>query len=450
MSKGVIILQVDARDFMRLKMAKMKFTRSGLQFICGKNGAGKSAVMAGFEAVLLGMAHNPAMPVHEDADKGAFAITMEKQDDTGNPYKIHVEQVWRNPEKKSGPRFTVKSDGPPITEPRKTFSQMFSDIRFDLRGFIDGKKPEHMRTRRDAVLKTVPGLADQLTVLAEKRKAIFDQRTDVGRDVKRLTATIDLMEEPEEGLPEKEQSVVDLSHALRGIEETIQDKAHKEGDVESITLQIDNAKANISDLEEQLAEEKKLLAISQGSLLDAQTRLATFEDDAVLETKHAEAEENINVCEQTNRNIRQAQAYRQTEGELSVVREQHDAFTKQITSLDRTKDVMLRSAEFPIEGLSVSENDITYNGKPWSVAATSEGLRVALAVGMAQEPELRAMFVRDGNCFDPDSLKQMDEITVEADYQVFLEYVVRGKADAQDLNGFYIEEGVYDGVQGKQ
>lgn len=439
-NSGVTILAIEAQNFMNLKLAKLTFRKDGSHYICGKNAAGKSALLEGLRVLLLGMAHNPDMPINEDAESASFAIEL-LQNDKGREYPIRVEQTWTDPNDRKKHRFKVTTDAPGFEEPRRTLKKMFSDIEFQLRPFIDDKSPEGKRKRRDAVMKTVPGLDDELTRLQLKRKNVYDDREEVGRDVRRLQGALESMDEPEDELPEEERSVVKLSANLSEVEQKIRQSESLLNEIDTLDNAAGRIRGEIAELEQKLREKAVALKDVVEENVTKVQALKVFPSPDELETIKDTITHAIADAEETNEKIRAAERYRETQQELNDVYSKQSQLTGEIEELDDQKDTLLANATFPIIGLSVSEDDITYKKKPWTVAALSERMKVALAIGISQKPDLRALFIDDGNAFDPDSLKLIHRIATKEHFQVVMAYVVAGKEDAEKLNGFYIEDG---------
>ena len=84
---------------------------------------------------------------------------------------------------------------------------------------------------------------------------------------------------------------------------------------------------------------------------------------------------------------------------------------------------------------------MTFDGKPFDQASSAEQLRVSVAMGIALNPTLRVLLVRDGSLLDKESFKMMAEMASEADAQVWIERV-----EDDDHVGIVIEDGAVKGA----
>ena len=73
----------------------------------------------------------------------------------------------------------------------------------------------------------------------------------------------------------------------------------------------------------------------------------------------------------------------------------------------------------PVEGLSLTDEGLTYNGVPFSQASQGERLRVAVGMALAMLPEpeegVRVILVRDGSLLDAANLKEVCDMVDDAD-----------------------------------
>jgi hypothetical protein len=77
----------------------------------------------------------------------------------------------------------------------------------------------------------------------------------------------------------------------------------------------------------------------------------------------------------------------------------------------------------PIEGLALNEEGVTFNDLPFSQCSSAEQLRISVAMGLALNPKLKVLLIRDGSLLDEESMKALAEQAAAADAQVWLERV---------------------------
>ena len=112
-----------------------------------------------------------------------------------------------------------------------------------------------------------------------------------------------------------------------------------------------------------------------------------------------------------------------------------EQLSREIGEIDVEKARALAEAHFPVEGLSFDGDQVTFRGLPLEQASDSERLRIAVAMGIAMNPELKVLLIRDGSLLDEDSLAMVGAMAEEAGAQVWLEIV------GKDGVGVIIEDG---------
>jgi hypothetical protein len=104
--------------------------------------------------------------------------------------------------------------------------------------------------------------------------------------------------------------------------------------------------------------------------------------------------------------------------------------------VDAGKTEKLAAAKFPVDGLSFDETGVTFGGLPFEQASSAEQLRISVAIGIALNPKLKVLLIRDGSLLDADSLKLVAEMAADSDAQVWVERV-----DDTRKVGVVIEDG---------
>jgi hypothetical protein len=114
-----------------------------------------------------------------------------------------------------------------------------------------------------------------------------------------------------------------------------------------------------------------------------------------------------------------------------------EAAKQQIATIDTRKHEALSHAKFPVPGLGFSDDGLTFEGLPFEQASYAQQLRVAVAMGLAQNPKLKVLLIRHGNALDATSLQLLGELATQHGAQVWLERV----AESADGVSVFIEEG---------
>ena len=95
--------------------------------------------------------------------------------------------------------------------------------------------------------------------------------------------------------------------------------------------------------------------------------------------------------------------------------------------MDETKQSTMAATEFPIDGLGMDEDGVVYDELPFAQASSAEALRVSVAIGLAMNPKLKVLLIRDGSLLDEDNLRLVAEMAEKHEAQVWIERVGQGE-----------------------
>ena len=98
-------------------------------------------------------------------------------------------------------------------------------------------------------------------------------------------------------------------------------------------------------------------------------------------------------------------------------------------------------AKMPIRGLAPGEDDVEFEGVPFEQISKAQQTRVAMAIGMAQNPAIKVIMINDGSLCDSETMQEIQEIAELHDYQVWIERVSDKKRRGEKGSVFYIEDG---------
>jgi hypothetical protein len=260
------------------------------------------------------------------------------------------------------------------------------------------------------------------------RQVAYSARTDINRDVKRFEAALQ-RSTYHEGVGDAEKNAAEIVEAIEFANENNAKFRNAEQAISVATTQISAIEDEISRLQGKLRE-----AMDQKSkALKVKSELSLMDTD--------ELKKSLNSIEDHNRKVRENQLHATITEQLDRATQRSDELTEEIQCIDAEKSHVIREANFPIEGLGFDENDrVTYNGIPFDQASKAEQIRVSVSIGLALNPKLRFLLVRDGSLLDSDALALLDQLATEHDAQILCERVGEG-AECQVI----IEDGMVKG-----
>jgi DNA repair exonuclease SbcCD ATPase subunit len=382
----VKIVALQAENIKHLKVVNIRPDGS-LVVVGGDNEAGKSSLLDSIEYALGGAGSIPPKPIRDGKQKARVVV------DLGD---IEVTRTFTE----KGTNLTVKNkDGKSFASPQTMLDQLVGELTFDPLEFanMDAK-------RQRSVLKKLVGLDfDQLDA---DYKKIFDERTVVNRRGKDLKSTLDGMER-HDGVPDIEVSIKEL------------------GDKYAFALD-QNQKVDVlqSEITGSLEEIDGLQKRIDMLLKDVKQKQKALDSTAVVDV--ASLQKQMSDLDDTNVKVRANKKFAQTELELVALREKSLSLCEEMSDIAGTKEKTLAKAQFPIEGLDIDGEGVTFDDLPFSQCSSGQKIKISVAIGLAMNPKLRVLLIREGSLLDAKNLEMVAKMAKEADAQIWIERVSKG------------------------
>ncbi|MBN1574525.1 MAG: AAA family ATPase [Deltaproteobacteria bacterium] len=403
------IIELKAENIKNLKAVEIRPDGNAV-VLTGKNGAGKSAVLDSIFMALTGK--KVEEPIRRGEKRAEVSVDLGK---------YVVRKVWTE----KGDRLEVRSkDGALYQGPQSLLNAVIGALSFDPLEFIEMKE----ESQRDLILE-LAGV--NLEKFRTKRQEVFDERTDANREVRRLKGVLSSLTEPSGDVPLDEIDVAAQVKKVNGLKDQNRIYNEQRQDIEEHKARLEEIAKEISVLEEEAHELRGLLS---------------FEGDMVDPVSNEEIkaeEERLHKISEINQTIRDARQWRETRTAHEAAISVSDVLTEKLEAIDLAKDEKIRSVKFPIDGLGVTDEAVTYRGIPIEQLSTGEKIRVSTAIAMAMNPELRVIFVKEGSLLDGDGMSEIVRLTKDGDYQVWIERV-----DSSGEVGIFIEDGVITAENG--
>ncbi len=393
------LVRLKAEDFLRLRAVDITFPDSGAVVLGGANGAGKSSTIAALAALLGGGKQLPEEPIRRGARKAQLVLETDE---------LTVTRTFT----KSGSELEVKAkDGSRFGSPQKMLDKLLGSLTFDPLAWAS-KAPKDQATE----LRALVGL-DFAKEDADRQRA-YDERTDVGREVKRLQGAVDEAPEVPPGTPDAEVSVVELTQRLEAAQKTNAANEEKRRQLKDAGAAYDAAQEQVERLEQQLAAARNDVAAwdTRGRALAAEVGKLTDVDLNPIRAQVA-ASQAINSAVLARRSRERIEA------DLEKAMQRSEKLTERIAQIDEVKAAAAAAAKYPIEGLAVTDDGVALKGVPLEQASHAERLRTSVAIAMKQNPELKLALIREGAFLDDAGLKAVVEMVAAAGGQGVIEVV---------------------------
>lgn len=410
------IFNLEIENIKKIRVAEIS-PKGNTVLITGKNDAGKSTILDSMFIALTGKVSPD--PVRHGKKKGIIRVEL---DDYIATKTITEKGAYLKVENKEGQSFQ---------SPQKFLDAIIGKLSFDPMAFAGLKA----RDQRGTLLGLIGINFDKMD---SDREAIFNDRTQTGRDLKKLESNIDTLGVDLENVPETE---IDIFKLTREIEV----EKGKERERENINTQIDGCNITIQDLDERTkANEEEIDELLQAIKQDKEATQGVRKEIEELQEKsevitfdYMELERKLESAQEENDRYRAGQKTKEMMEALKDTKAAYQKKTEEIRGIDDLKQEKLKAAKLPLPGLSVNEGGITYKGNLFVELSSTEQLKVSLAIAMKLNPKLKVITIKDGSLIDKKNMKVIEEMAKDQDYQVWIERV-----DDTGTVGIYIEEGV--------
>lgn len=399
------IVELRAENVKRLRAVEIR-PDGALQVIGGRNAQGKSSVL---DAIWLALGGGKAsketrLPIRDGEKKASVRLDLGE---------LVVTRSWT----RNGTSLKVtNADGAPIKSPQSVLDSLLAGVSFDPLAFIRLSPAR----QREALLDLVE-LDVDFDALADQRRAAYEARTDIGRQIRALGASV-----VDEAIPEAEESVAAIVEEIEKARKINSDREASERAIASYRGDIRELQETILNLRMEIENAEDQIRITEAALEDTQAEL----DELPVACDIAAITERLRGVEERNARIRENNRARQVREEKRRLEKTREEYTAKIEEIDAKKNDALERAIFPIDGLGFDEDGVTYAGIPFSQASSAEQIRIATAMAMAANPRLRVAMIRDGSLLDDETLKGLRQQVTDAGFQLWIERVGDGDAGA--------------------
>ncbi|RFA12120.1 hypothetical protein B7R22_16955 [Subtercola boreus] len=398
------VTSISVRNYKGVKEITVSPEGSYLVVIAGGNGQGKTSFMdAVGELIDPKGVKLTTKPIREGESEAFVELTT-------NVAK--VRRVWKKDD--AGTMSAFALDGAKYPSGKDFVVKATGGVLFDPYEFVGLKETE----QRAKLLRLVE-LPFDLDELNRTYAGAFTRRTDKKKDLARVTTALGLLAKPDDDTPPDELSAADIMAEL--------ETARRAND------EFDKLVASKTEMSDRVAKLEALLVEARAAL--AFTEKAIAKHPGKVDTSAIVA--RLESLQQINASVRGAQQYRAA---LAAV----DAETAAVATLDAEIDAVeakkragLAAAKFPVDGLGIDDDGVTFTDRPFKNLNEAEATVVAFDLATLPQPDLRLVVIKNGNDLAPDTVERIREKCEERGYLALMERIVL----PTDQAGIVIVEG---------
>ncbi|MDR3052561.1 MAG: AAA family ATPase [Coriobacteriales bacterium] len=410
MSEPVRITRFEAENVKRVKAVTVVPDATGLTIIGGKNNQGKTSVLDAIAWALGGDKFRPSEP---------------RRDGSVTPPSLRVELSNGLVVERKGKSSDLKVIDPAGNKAGQSLLNAFVEqLALDLPKFLESSPKDKAKT-----LLQIIGVGDRLYELQRSEKALFDERTAIGRIHKQKQAAADEMP----AFPDAPAEPVSAGELIARQQEILARNGENQKKREQVAQllarknQLSDEVMRITAQIEELTKKRVELNTAERQndidLLTAQKSAQELTDEST-----AEIEASLVDIDTINQQVRTNQARAMALDEAETYRAQYEDLSGRIEVLRAEQLKLLDGADLPLPGLSVdSDGELTYNAVKWDGMSSSEQLCVATAIVRRLNPDCGFVLLDKLEQLDVSTLREFAEWANSESLQIISTRVTTGE-----------------------
>lgn len=424
--KDLKIVKLSASNIKRIRAVEI-VPNGNTVTISGKNDAGKTSVLDSIEFALAGKDSICERPIRDgstkakiEVDLGELVVTRSFSASGGSSLKVAAK------------------DGSALSSPQSILDSLYTKIGFDPLLFVRMKPAEQKEQLRKLV-----GL--DFSKIDAERLAAYNERTTINRSLDGARGKLAAYQQNPD-VPDEEVKVSDLMTELSAIQEHNRQNQLVKKDWEAASSVVVSRENAVRQQEQEIEEVRQQLKDLEAGLKKMKSELKLTQDhrDALekvvagLVYKDEQAiKDRISQADDVNAKVRSNARRKELAKEVLDLEQKSESLTTKIQDLDDQKGQLLKDAKFPLPGLSFDETGVLLNGVPFSQGSQARQLQAAVAIGLALNPKLKVILIRDASLLDDDSMQLIKDMADKHNAQVWLEVV-----NSKDKSAIVIEDGL--------
>lgn len=394
--KPLTIVALDIQNVQRVRAVRIVPTGSTV-ILGGQNAQGKTSILDAIEMALGGEKALSERPIRDGARQAQIVVNLGE---------LVIERVIT----KTGSTLVVRDkDGVKQRAPQTILNDLCNRISFDPLEF-SRMDPD----KQNELLRKLVGI--DFTESNQQREALYATRTRTTREAKAARATSEGTMVP----PNTPTEPVDIGQLMNQLRDVHAGRAR----VQEHQRLLAGAEQAVKDAERAVTDAREALKRAEARAATARLQRGQLSAEPPPPAADpSDLERQITEAQSVNRNVDRRRRRDELELEANHLDAQVAELTAAIDAIDAQQREQLAAVKYPVEGLALGESGPLFGGVPLAQASGAQKLRVSVAIGLALNPRLKVLLVRDASLLDSDSLELVAGMAAEAGAQVWLERV---------------------------
>jgi len=426
-SEGLKSISLDVENFKNID--KFHINIGGRSFLFfAKNAGGKStliqAMMSPMDKKVL-----PSEPIKQGEERAR--VTHKIGGMINGLYQEYTMDLYFTPGDKSGRLSITNEKGEAMKSPSTMIKSIIGNISFDVTGWLHDTKAKKLET-----IKTLTGKGVEIDVINKKIK-------DIKEDIKFKKAKASDLEgsiNNHEFTPE-EVEIYSAEVDIKSIQEEMNAIAKNQETWDGINNKIEGFKKDLLTSENNLIKANKEIERLHQAIKDQEVLIdseKTNIDKLEKNIKNGKAwiEKTVRPSvEEVNKRLNEAVIHNQKFERIGRLQEQRrdmistrqliDVKQNDIDNLEAERSEIISSSQLPVKGLKFTDEEILLDGIPLEEGQvnTAKLMEISIDIAIALNPNLKIIFIKDGNAFDKANLEKIVNKIEDAGYMAVIEMV---------------------------
>jgi len=449
--QGLSIISAEIKNFKNISARHIDFAGKSM-IIAGKNEAGKSSII---QAIMspLDSKYIPPKPIKSGESNAE--IELEIEGNLNGQFVKYTLACYFSQENQKGRIVLFDESGAKMQGGKAIIESLVGNIGFDIMAFIkkgktDSGKPSQAGIREQIEILTQLMPIEGVTKLHEldvEYKEKYDKRTNINKEVDFLKTKLkhdfsqeelDLYEvDRSEELAAKKDSLTKISESVEKWNDANRKREDNKEKLESIPAKIDNLEEKIKAIRIEIEELNESLKFEKERKVKIDNFFAKYPEKPSVQSLSEEIEEITNHQENRKKVLELYDIQKKSIAE----QEKSETITERLKAIKKEKEEVFASYPLPVKGLTFDEEGISYDGLPLhdEQINTAKLIEIGLKIGMAMNPNLRVMIIKDGSLLDKETLNKIINIADKRGYYLLIEVV---DSEQEDLELRFVESEV--------
>ena len=405
------IMRVSIVNFKNLRKLEKEIKGKNI-LLLADNEKGKSSFMQAIR-ITLGSGDMPPTPITHGEQNGQIEVVT---DENGNEYTFRM--TFQEGKK---PMLEVIAPNGLRDNRKSAIGSIVGEIDFDLHKFVTMSETTAGRKEQIKIIRSLlpEEVQRDLNEHEDRIEMHFETRANINREIKALKGFIE-----ESGLQPLDFKMYENPVDTQRLQSDYNKQLEENAKIQGVKDRFETRKDEITRINDEI---KRLQDQKSKQEVDQANAEKYLDKNKIKDTEAKQHQ--LNTANEHNIKHSRVKDFAAKMAELTKREEESGELTALIdSSREALADAVRNDIEMPVPDLTFNEDTLLYKGQEVNIntLATSQIMHLGIQLKMAQHPNVKVLFIENGESLGIKKLKQIQDLCKEFDYQIIMEQVERG------------------------